>query len=423
MLAETSIINGIFYTIMAIMLSLFYFNQISGVLENVIVNRTTKSSFEINGKNVLDLWYSYFLGFIAILYLFFAKKADAIELLKIFNTIDGNQIMDQHTSNILIFLFVLILLFAGRIITRRSGVFYGKLHFSIIIIPTTLLMFFQTLLLIVNSFSMQEISFSSFFAELILTIWNLIVALYGGIYNYLIYFSQFYVGGFIGCGILAILGELLLSSIPPSRRSMLAIAEKFPSDFKNLTGIYRNVPQELSQILKKGDIVGLKWATKYLLFAEDIEPIIKTQYSKAKIKTHNELDYRVLKTSSKLALNDCGNHIDKLNLCLGDILRPLSYRAELKEDLKKNYERRNRCINYLKDIGCIQLGEYYFDNLDFLVINYLNELGEEKRTLLFIVRDTGPTANRIGLHTEEPYIIDIFEDLFEKGWDLRTETT
>jgi len=415
MLITLSILNDAFFTFVAIIISLFYFNQVSGVLENVIVNRTTKSSFDINPKSILDLWYSYFLGSIALIYLYFAKKSDVIELLKIFNVfVDTNSISDQHFLDELILLFVLILLFSGRIITRRNGVFYGKLHFSVIIIPTTLLMFFQTLLIIINSFNMVGINSSLFFSQSISAIWNLINALYWGVYNYLIFFNRFNISVFIGCGILAIFGEALLACQSPNRRSMLAIAEKFPSDFKNLTGIYRNVPQELRKISERGDIVGFKWATKYLLFVEDIEPIIKQHYRKAKIQTHNEIDYRVLRTSNELASNDCANSVHNLNLCLGDILNPIGYRDDLIGYLNENYINRNNCINYLRDIGCIQLREYYFDNVDFMLIEYVGG----KRMLLFIVRDTGPTANRIGLYTEEPYLIDIFNNLFETAWNI-----
>lgn len=56
--------------------------------------------------------------------------------------------------------------------------------------------------------------------------------------------------------------------------------------------------------------------------------------------------------------------------------------------------------------------EYDLGRMAFLLVEYTNE----EKCLMLIVLDTGPRRNRIGLYTEEGYIIEAFGNLFDCAW-------
>ena len=60
----------------------------------------------------------------------------------------------------------------------------------------------------------------------------------------------------------------------------------------------------------------------------------------------------------------------------------------------------------------VEVKDFYFGELRFLIVE--DSSGGKK--LLFSARDRGPMMNRVGLYTEEPYIVESFANLFDNTW-------
>jgi hypothetical protein len=52
-------------------------------------------------------------------------------------------------------------------------------------------------------------------------------------------------------------------------------------------------------------------------------------------------------------------------------------------------------------------------NLDFIILIY----SDGKKEILFLVKDTSPRTKRVGLLSNERYLIDLFEILFDNAWN------
>jgi hypothetical protein len=376
------------------------FGVISGFLNDVTLRRLTKASFNINNLSIIDLILAYFIGMISFLFIYYYC----------YNPQESISCTGSSTS---IAIFGLLLLFCGRIITKKQGVFFGKLHFSMIFISSAVLLIFNTIIQCKLTFSdfgsnfgiatMEKIFNQSYILSV-----DYLQLLYSSGNSWLD--SLFFVS-FAGSLVLAIMGEAYLASTGPSPKSLLAVAEKFPSDFRVITGISGerdNIQKLLKEIFDDNIIVKIKCVTKSLVFVDLIGNHIIGQAI-----THPEIqfNYRILKSPKNRALDDRMNALLNLPFSLTNSLKN---REGLYREFKHEYNIRDAFLNELRQHYNVKAYNYYFGETMFLVME--NASGIQK--LLFLVKDKGNINNRVGLYTESPYIIDMFSMLFENAWDL-----
>ena len=102
-------------------ISFLYVKVFSGYISDVFVGKLTKASFEINIPSIFDLWVGYSIGMIAFVFMILRME-----------------FYGKFSADIDQVLFIGIFsLYIGRIITHEKGVYFGKIHFSILFILST----------------------------------------------------------------------------------------------------------------------------------------------------------------------------------------------------------------------------------------------------------------------------------------------
>jgi MFS family permease len=326
------------------------FGIISGFLNDVTLRRLTKASFNLSSIGILDLFLAYFIGMMSFLFIYYYCNDEK------------NEILCSSTPES-VAIFGLMLLFCGRIITKRQGVFFGKLHFSTLFVSSAILLIFDTII-------QCKLNLSDFGSNFGLnTMEKVVNQSYNMSSNYLAFIyntgqTEIYSLLFIslaGCMVLSVIGEAYLSFTEPSSKSLLAVAEKFPSDFKVITGIHKgndNIKQLLKDNFENNIIIKVRCATKSLVFLDLIGYHLIDQ-----IMNHPEIafSYQILKSPRNRALTD------KIDALLG---LPFSLTNSIKnrEKLYKEFEREKN-INeaFLKELerkNYIKSREYYFGEIE-----------------------------------------------------------
>lgn len=381
--------------------SLSYYKLVSGFLSDVTIRRLTKTSLDITVIGFLDLFFGYTFGIMAFIIIYFYKI-----------TLDPTFKIDQ-----IIFIATgFSLLYLGRILTKQQGSIFGKLHFSSLFITVFVIILVQ----IVSS---SNLTYNS---------------IYDNIQKFISLFVENKTEIFMGSLILSLFGESLLSCLPPTPKSLLAIADKFPSDLRVVCGIHPQIKYKLKllgQVVANGNkdsiqklnnssaiyakideifdnpsVEEIKCVTKSLVLAENILDHIEDQHKKGKT-----INFKILKSPKQNAFNDFEIAIKRRPLSLGLLIT-----NHIRGDSTLNkynrfidgYVLRDRDLEACQRYYGIQIKEYYFKSVIFMVAKYAD--GSKK--LLFSIRDKGPMMNRVGLYTEELYIINIFERIFDDIW-------
>jgi hypothetical protein len=199
----------------------------------------------------------------------------------------------------------LILIYLGRIITKKQGSFYGKLHFSTIFISAFLV-------LMIEIVKLDKLEFNDLASGMSASV---LISAAKNIYIILIYYINILWGYnlsrtssplvicLFGCAILSTLSEWILATSPPDIRSYLACADKFPSDFTVITGITSkkdNIEDKIDEIFKD-KIIGIMCVTKSLVWVDLLEKSIRKQHKLNRNASNRaNLDYRILKSPSYL---------------------------------------------------------------------------------------------------------------------------
>ncbi len=369
-------------------------------MNDVTLRRLTKASFNINNLSIIDLLLAYFIGMISFLFIYYYC----------YNPQSYISCIGSPSS---VAIFGLLLLFCGRIITKRQGVFFGKMHYSMIFVSSAILLILDTIIKCKLTLS----DFGSNFG--IATMEKIFNQSYNVSTNYLelLYSSRnswqdslFFIS-FAGSLVLAIIGEAYLASSGPSPKSLLAVAEKFPSDFTVITGVYNghdNIQKLLKDNFEKDVIVKIKCVTKSLVFVELIGDHLISQ---SITYPNTQFDYRILKSPKDRALDDRMRALLDLPFSLTNSLKN---RKTLYNEFEHEYNVREAYLNELIQRYNVRVNDYYFGETMFLIME--NSLGVQK--LLFLIKDRGNMNNRVGLYTESQYIIDMFSMLFENAWLL-----
>ena len=225
----------ILVVIMPIFISFIYIWLVSGFLSDVFISRLTKASFEIAPRCIVDLWFGYFLGMLVFSYI--VHQFVKYKVLEI-----------DPTSEILVVIIGLTFLYLGRIVTKNKGIFYGRLHFSILFIVGSLFFVLNSLIMWAN-LSGDGVQYITSFLDRITST--------------LIFIQSSIKPIFLGTLILSTVGELCLYQQQHKHpRSLLAVSEKFPSDFMVITG--KNGIREKSNLMlgENEDRISMKCVTK-----------------------------------------------------------------------------------------------------------------------------------------------------------------
>ena len=232
----------------------------------------------------------------------------------------------------------------------------------------------------------------------------------------LIFFQSFITYMFIGTIMLSTVGEYILYSFAHEQpRSLLAVSEKFPSDFRVITG-KRGIGNKSNEMVGEDkDIISLRCVTKSCTMVRDIEKCIYRQYEKNREKEEEQenttLDYRIIKAPWERVIEDFNKSANTIPFSLGSIFRIIRGENYAKK-YKEEYERRLKILAKLEDKGNVKVKDFYFGDIRFLIV--VDSSGDKK--LLFSARGGGPMMDRVGLYTEEPYIVESFANLFDTSW-------
>ena len=118
----------------AIISSIIIYTAISGFLYDVTLRRLTKPSFTISPADIADLFFAYSIGMLSFLFINAYIKSVYVSS----GTTDGILLALNSKESVVI--VGLIVLFIGRVITRRQGIFFGKLHFSALFVTSSILL-------------------------------------------------------------------------------------------------------------------------------------------------------------------------------------------------------------------------------------------------------------------------------------------
>ncbi len=377
----TYILYPIYYSLIAIVLGVALFKIVSGFLNNVVIRRLTKASFKLDIISIMDLWFSYYISMVSYFVIY------------PYIPIDRN----PHIALI----FGLGLVYFGRIETKFRGVFYGKLHFTALFILGFIFIFLNAIFTVTSS---------SYFHELMVT----------QIIDYINKYNELLLWSAVGTGVLATLGEAILLFLPSNSKGLLTSSEKIPSDFKTITGIQCNknlnnlytelkgkhseIKDKLNELLSEENLISVKYATRYLGLVEALDKYIS--------ESTNNVKYFVLKLPKRLALDSYEQTVNERHPSIDLFTKE---RTEDIENFKNIYRIRSAVLSAYSHLKMIDwMDEYNFGNISFIICEY----PEQVRKLMIFVRDTGPRNERIALYSEEPYIIEMFSNIFDAGWKM-----
>lgn len=388
--------------LIAIITSLILYKLISGFLYDVTLRRLAKASFVMSSGDIAELLFGYFVGMLSFLFINSFMKS-------VFSVQNPNGLANSNESVILI---GLMMLYVGRIITRRQGIFFGKLHFSAILITSSIIFFMDVISKgnldlsgsLINDLTVY--SPANIYITLINVVLSFIDYLFEGnsILSKTIYISAF------GVIYLAILGEWFLARLPMNATSLLTIAEKLPSNFVVIhdeTKINKFIKEDMFS----GRIVYSKCATRALRFMDFIERPIREQ-SEANGCSSSK-NYILVAPYDK-AEADYRAFIKSLPWSIFNILKK---EGELVQKFKSEYQQRSSLLRNLKHDKLAISKEGYCGDLIFLITR--ND--QNQRKILFLVREKSTLNGRVGLYTIQPYIINIFEKFFDESWSPQPE--
>lgn len=414
------ILSPLVITSIVILFAFFYYLIVSSFLEDVVLQRLTKASFDQSVGDCFDLFFSYILGMVFYSYVIFFTNANINDTLI--------PVGNPNHNIAYIVPFGLGLLYTGRIITRKAGVFYGKLHFASIFLSAAFALGVDATRLLSQSdgplFSTDLID--SIIVKHLTDFWSFLL---GNDYQFIVWVA-------VGAFVLSTIGERFLARDMPVERSLLSVSHKFPSDIKFTTGSYNNESNVESKLfhgatdieirrMLNDDLVEIKCATKSLSYIK---------YIKNAAINHEKTRCQILRSPLSFVIRDRLNpkNYDRYSIrqflqyssliivAIFDLIqgRPIDlgfsrYDEKTKIIIKRNYfsDVRDYWIPLIKNGA--EGRNHYFGELRFI----LTKNGSGQKRILFLVKDISPSKTRIGLYSAEPYITEHFEALFDRAWD------
>ena len=277
---------------MPIFISFIYIWLVSGFLSDVFISRITKASFEISPSNIIDLGFGYFLGMLVFTYI-------------VHQFVKYSLVSIDASSGVLVVIIGLTFLYLGRIVTKNKGIFYGRLHFSSLFI-------FGSIFFILNSIIMWKSLSGVYGVHYDLTVTAFIYR----INSTLIFIQSIIIPTLIGTIMLSTFGEFFLYRHPHKHpRSLLAVSEKFPSDFMVITGKKGLREQSNLMLGENEDIKSMKCVTKSCTMVKDIEGAIRRKCKEQGEKDGKKeigLNYKIIKAPRDRTIEDFKNAVNNL---------------------------------------------------------------------------------------------------------------
>lgn len=448
---------------MHVLLSLvFYYSVVDNILNAVAVRRLTKSSNRIAFTDILDLTIAYILSALACFYIVFWNtdlSNGPLPHTNLFNTFEFY--LDPIHARALI-LAILGLLFLGRLITKRKGSFFGRIHFSAIFVACSVYISYDILNYVSNNLHNFQFMYENLFNKL------------NNFIDFLNYFLPDILFSLIFIGTIF---ELILSFSFPTTKSLTVVLDKFPSDFKVITGfsgalddfltrkfhnrnnllinqdidynaLIMEICKEISLDIEDVKInstnqhgdgiyaklkdIRVNWGSdgihaklnnilcqqkqlkikKILCISRQmviIDDTIKLLIKNKKIRGID--DIMVIVSPPDLTLRDYDFSMKNAPSSLGDFINFKNYKAR---EHQRDYCRRLLRLDYFIKNYFLKAKLYYLGNVSFIIVEFDEN---NRKEIFFSIRDSGLLMRRVGLHSSEPHIIKYFENLFYSIWN------
>jgi len=440
-----------------------YYILLHRFLEGVVIRRLTKTSFRMGITDCLDLGVAYNLCILSCLYYLFYHS--------IFNITTGQydlRILDfppftfNEKNSLLTISLIGSLLFIGRIILKAKGCLYGRLHFSAIFISSSIFMAAEIILAFSQTHSV-EILYEN---------------LYLRIDSFINFFNIFGLTPAICSICLVTFFEFLLSILGPTQKNILIISDKFPSDFRVITGYEQHLGKLLKNILFKernlknklenessysqivrycmdhvteeednpdlidpkhiyisplkfyrkicnDDAINIKLNQMLYPKRYNIKKIVCVTRSLVMIDVLTDIlkeilllrniELKVIIATPNKTIKDYELAMEKTPWSLGNFIR---YKNWQMQKYKEGYCKRYRKLRKYQLDGLLCVVEYYLGKTVFVIVEY----NDAEKEMLFSIRDSGSMKKRIGLFTNEPHVISHFESIVENILGNHQET-
>ena len=399
-----------------IIISIMLYNFFTGYMINTIISKLTKPSFRLGLHDAIDLFIAYFVALAFFLHL---VKYSGIPL--------ENIGIPKEAYNYLVLFIGLSIIYYGRFITRVNGVIYGKVHFISIFLLSTFFSIFNFIQylyrdLLIHSDKGFNISNSSLIVD---SIWNLYLNHFKVLIDHP---NMYFTGIIIGIGCISSIGEYYLGrSNPfimiPDKRTLMQLGDKLPSDMEVITwnGGIKNKINEIFETDKK--LISIRCITKSCRLVKDIyEAAIKNGKlfdNNGKLSENTDWLLRVIKCPDPVIYRD-------LEKIVEDAPFPWNY------FINKNFEYNEMATTHKERVRYLNENMIkYIKSQNIKIKNYnpsdwkiaIFEFEDNYYKILIITSDKSVTRpSRIGLYSEQPYIIEHFIDNFDSLWENIKET-
>jgi hypothetical protein len=380
-----NIAQGVELSLVTVVFTLIYFLVIDGIETSVCLPRLTKASFKLDFYSILQLWAGYSIACFIFYIIYYSLTSLS----------DPTIVKDVQLIDELVLGFFVI--FLGRIVTKHHGVVQARLFYTTFLSSAFLLLFIR-LFPKYNEGGVPGLG--DFLIEFS--------------HNISPFISYFLVGSFV----MATAGELILSAAPPTKRSLVNVLEKLPSDAKTVTGLQecgRSLGSHLVEEIR-GNHHGVKDKLIKILVRKEIKQILCFSKSLWIVERISELesdlnkDYRekvkVIKLPDDVAVRKMAERAYEGYPSIDSVLGKEA--IEFDESWNKYVARSD----ILKKFHFI---DYDIGDLRFIITEY----ADGSRCIMFLTRDKGPIGNIIGMYSEEPHIIETYYKLFNDIWELK----
>lgn len=314
--------------------------------------------------------------------------------------------------------FGLTLIYFGRFTTRINGISYGKSHFIGLFILSSFYGFVASGLWILDKMDHAMKFNIGALIELVNILWMKYLSIFSESLDHTVSyaigftlglfalstFGEYYLGGYINCPLTT-----------PDKRTLMQIIDKLPSDFEIITGNVRTIDKLDAMINPKNGskVKSMRCITKSCTLIEDIYNVDE-KYEYKKLRDNPYCACRIIKCTDHDLYDDFIKSLDNLPIPWNQII------DKEYEYIKSVDEYRERIYNiYLKlkpKDGLknnVEIESFYLDELRYVIFEY----DDRKYKMLIISKEKALfRPSRVGIYTEQIYIISEFIELFDSLW-------
>lgn len=384
--------------------SVIFFNIFTGYFINTIILKLVKPSFEYSIENSIDLAISYFVSLVIFL-----------QLISPFIPIP-NVSVPLDSQKYIIMCFGLALIYFGRFTTRINGVSYGMTHYIGLFILSSFYGFVASGIWLLDKINHAN----GLNAKDLIDISNILWIGYLDFISESVNHNMSYGIGFI-LGIVAIstLGEYYLGGYTnypltaPNKRSLMQVIDKLPSDFEIITGKSDTIAKLDCILNTKKSGIGIKSLRCITKSCTLVENIYNVDEKYGTLRGNPNCMCKIIKCNDHNFYADLNKSVENLPIPWNFIMdKDYNYFEGVNEYRDRIYNIR---LKLDRDLGSkhIEIENCYLDELRYAIFECDN--GQYK--MLIISKEKSPfRPSRVGLYTEQIYIINEFIKLFDSLW-------